>query len=48
MIVNPNGQGNKPVAEEAPVKKTKKQLAAEAAAAEAEAEAQVEENAEQE
>ena len=47
MIVNPNGQGNAPVVEEAPVKKTKKQLAAEAAAAEVEA-APAEENAEQE
>jgi hypothetical protein len=46
MIINENGYGNAPVVEEAPVKKTKKQLAAEAAAVEAEA--QVEENAEQE
>ena len=30
MIINENGQGNAPVVEEAPAKKTKKQLAAEA------------------
>jgi hypothetical protein len=46
MIINENGQGNAPVVEEAPVKKTKKQLAAEAAAAEEAV--LVEENAEQE
>jgi hypothetical protein len=36
MIVNPNGQGNAPVVEEAPVKKTKKQVVVETAVVEAE------------
>ena len=41
MIINENGHGDAPVVEEAPVKKTKKQLAAEETVL-------VEENAEQE